>query len=138
MHTETFALKTPVYEFTANGITGFKINFDAIVRNPTTKAKEPQRYLVVVFAASDNEADYYRRNLIENVIVTVSAKEQIITQDRDGNFQIQMTYASIDKIFNPDGIKKAPIRTNYGRMIRPVDHDERERQRAHAMESEYD
>lgn len=122
-----FRIKCPVYEFSTGDKTGFKISFEKPVKNPMTNQKERQRYTLTAIAPSQSDADFYRKSLIYGAVVHAFSEYELVLADNRGESVINLTYARIIDIFQPESEAKRPISI----ISRRFDYRERESQIAY-------
>jgi len=107
--TITGRLKKPAREFAANEYTGFSFNLNKKVK---IKGEEQwTTYAVAIFSKSQPQIEFYRTNLVENSVVTCSAKDLIIEKrEYEGKeyLSIKLVYAELENVFSMGEQSGAP------------------------------
>lgn len=79
-HSITIRLQNPAQEFDAGSSVGFRVKGGVKFLDPKTKAEDYTNYEAALFVSKHNAAqvDFYRKMLVSDSIVEVSAKDQAI------------------------------------------------------------
>lgn len=79
-HSITIRLQSPAQEFDAGTSVGFRVKGGVKFFDPKTKAEDYTNYEAALFVSKNNasQVDYYRKMLVADSIVEISARDQAI------------------------------------------------------------